>query len=260
MSEMQLLTMPPKLQRTFPALCLLGVLFLLQSLPVLCDVCCPVPNLRNGRITSQRKSSLASNCEYFYGDSLSYSCGRRRSVEASCQADGTWSPETPVCEESCSYPPLIAHGRYIEKSSYLFQPKEVKYECDEGYTLVGVATLSCSHSRWSGPAPQCKALCPKPKIEHGKVFGDKDQFVESENVTIKCASGYTVVGHQNITCLENHTWYPEVPKCEWTVQYSVLCFWMVGQNTSVPQRPSGKLSRNRSKFLKGRLWWGQGVF
>ncbi|XP_045693594.1 apolipoprotein R-like isoform X1 [Phyllostomus hastatus] len=99
--------------------------------------------------------------------------------------------------------------------SYLFQPKEVKYECDEGYTLVGEATLSCSNSRWSALAPQCKVLCPKPEIEHGKVFGDKDQFVESENITIECTSGYTVVGRQNITCLENHTWYPEVPKCEW---------------------------------------------
>ncbi|XP_045693595.1 apolipoprotein R-like isoform X2 [Phyllostomus hastatus] len=60
-----------------------------------------------------------------------------------------------------------------------------------------------------------RVLCPKPEIEHGKVFGDKDQFVESENITIECTSGYTVVGRQNITCLENHTWYPEVPKCEW---------------------------------------------
>ncbi|XP_053771503.1 apolipoprotein R isoform X2 [Desmodus rotundus] len=146
--------MSPELQRIFPALCLLGVLSLLQSLPVLCG---------------------------------------------------------------CSYPPLIAHGRYIQKSSYIFQPKEATYECDEGYTLVGEATLSCSNSRWSAPAPRCKALCPNPEVEHGKVFGDKDQFVESESVTIQCDSGYTVVGPQNITCLESHTWYPEVPKCEWEV-------------------------------------------
>ena len=58
--------------------------------------------------------------------------------------------------QGCSYPPLIAHGRYIQKSSYIFQPKEATYECDEGYTLVGEATLSCSNSRWSAPAPRCK--------------------------------------------------------------------------------------------------------
>ncbi|KAF6074075.1 complement component 4 binding protein alpha [Phyllostomus discolor] len=178
------------------------------------EVCCPVPDLKNGRITTQKKKSLASNCEYFYGDSLWYSCGGIRTVEASCQGDGTWSPDTPTCDESCAYPPHIDHGHFIRIPSYLFQPKEVKYECDEGYTLDGEATLSCSSSRWSAPAPQCKALCPKPEIEHGKVSGDKDQFVESENVTIECTSGYTVVGPQNITCLENHSWYPEVPKCE----------------------------------------------
>lgn len=46
---------------------------------------------------------------------------------------------------------------------------------------------------------------------------DKNQFVETENVTIHCDSGYAIVGSPNITCLEDRTWYPEVPKCEWVV-------------------------------------------
>ena len=60
--------------------------------------------------------------------------------------------------QGCSYPPLIAHGRYTQKSSYIGwnQHKEATYQCDEGYTLVGEATLSCSNSRWSAPAPRCK--------------------------------------------------------------------------------------------------------
>nr|KAF6413613.1 hypothetical protein HJG59_009789 [Molossus molossus] len=118
--------------------------------------------------------------------------------------------------EGCSSPPFIAHGRH-QQTSYIFQTKEIKYECDEGYALVGKPTLTCSSSRWSGPAPQCKALCPKPEVEHGKLSGDQNQFVESENVTIQCDSGYGVVGPQTITCLENRTWYPKVPKCEWAL-------------------------------------------
>ncbi|KAK1329367.1 hypothetical protein QTO34_011551 [Cnephaeus nilssonii] len=184
------------------------------------EVCCPVPDLKHGKITSrgQQRKALANKCEFFYGDSISYSCGERRNSEASCQGDGTWSPETPTCGESCYYPPVIDHGRHkLTTHTFSFSPNEVKYECDKGYILVGNPTLSCSSSRWSGPPPQCKALCPTPEIEHGNLLVDKDQFVETENVTIQCDSGYAVVGPQNITCLEDRTWYPEVPKCEWVV-------------------------------------------
>lgn len=59
------------------------------------------------------------------------------------------------------------------------------------------------------------ALCLKPEIAHGKLSVDKYLYIESESVTIQCDSGYGVVGSENITCSENKTWYPEVPKCEW---------------------------------------------
>uniref|UniRef100_A0A671FUS6 Complement component 4 binding protein alpha n=1 Tax=Rhinolophus ferrumequinum TaxID=59479 RepID=A0A671FUS6_RHIFE len=143
--------MPPKLQRIFPALYLLGILSLLQCPSVLCG---------------------------------------------------------------CNHPPIIANGHYEKISSYLSIVNKVKYECDKGYMLHGQATLSCSSSRWSHEAPQCKALCLKPEIEHGKLSVDKQQYIESENVTIRCDSGYGVVGPQSITCSEDRTWNPEVPKCE----------------------------------------------
>ncbi|XP_019484713.1 PREDICTED: C4b-binding protein alpha chain-like isoform X4 [Hipposideros armiger] len=76
--------------------------------------------------------------------------------------------------------------------------------------LFGVLTLLLC------PSGQC-ALCLKPEIENGKLSVDKNQYVESENVTIRCNSGYVVVSSQNITCSENKTWYPEVSKCEWEV-------------------------------------------
>ncbi|XP_054567820.1 C4b-binding protein alpha chain-like isoform X1 [Eptesicus fuscus] len=208
--------MPPTLQSILPALYLLGVLTLLLCPSGLCEVCCPVPELKYGKIILQRqqRKGLANKCEYFYGDSISYSCDGSYNSEASCQEDGTWSPETPACGESCYYPPVIDHGR-PKLTTHTFGPNEARYECDKGYILVGNPRLSCSYSRWSGPPPQCKAVCPTPEIEHGNLLVDKDQFVETEIVTIQCDSGYSVVGPQNITCLEDRTWYPEVPKCEW---------------------------------------------
>lgn len=44
---------------------------------------------------------------------------------------------------------------------------------------------------------------------------DKDLYIELENVTIQCDTGYGIVNNQNITCSENRTWYPEVPTCKW---------------------------------------------
>ncbi|XP_014388052.1 PREDICTED: C4b-binding protein alpha chain isoform X3 [Myotis brandtii] len=134
---------------------------------------------------------------------------------ARCLPNGEWTKLAPFCNR-CYYPPVIDHGR-PKLTTHTFSPDEAKYECDRGYILVGNPILFCIYSRWSGPPPQCKAVCPTPEIEHGNLLVDKDQFVETENVTIQCDSGYGIVGPQNITCLEDRTWYPEVPKCEWEV-------------------------------------------
>ncbi|XP_053464057.1 apolipoprotein R-like isoform X3 [Nycticebus coucang] len=127
----------------------------------------------------------------------------------------------------CKMPPLIDHGFYKDMSSFLSFTTMIHYECDEGYVLDGKAKITCSHSRWSSPAPQCKALCLKPEIENGKLSVDENQYVEHENiailnhyiepenVTVQCDPGYGVVGPKTITCTENGTWYPKVPKCEW---------------------------------------------
>nr|XP_058918807.1 C4b-binding protein alpha chain-like [Kogia breviceps] len=179
------------------------------------EVCCPIPELNNGRITQLRKSSRDNSCTYFYEDEISYTCHKKYTSHARCTADGTWSPKTPECYPDCDSPPAVAHGRYKRVSAFLVFTNDVTYECDEGYTLVGKNIISCTPSGWLPAAPQCKALCLKPEIKHGRLSVDKDGYVEPENVTVQCDSGYGLVGSQSITCSENRTWYPEVPKCEW---------------------------------------------
>lgn len=43
----------------------------------------------------------------------------------------------------------------------------------------------------------------------------KDQYVEPENVTVRCDDGYDMVGSPNLTCSGNGMWLPAVPKCQW---------------------------------------------
>ncbi|XP_006834266.1 PREDICTED: C4b-binding protein alpha chain-like [Chrysochloris asiatica] len=95
-----------------------------------------------------------------------------------------------------------------------FITTEVEYECEEGYVLVGAAKISCRFSRWFSPAPQCKALCLKPDIPNGKLSVEKDQYVNPDTVVIQCDPGYRMVGSQHISCSENKSWTPNVPKCE----------------------------------------------
>lgn len=181
-------------------------------------VCCPTPDLENIRIINERRY-FTGRCVYAYGDNISYMCDEGYypvSVdgESSCHTDGTWKPKMPACEPVCSYPPSIAHGHY--KEVILITPyPEATYECDEGYVLAGFATIYCKSFHWQHAPPQCKALCLKPEIVNGRLSVDKDQYVEPENVTIECDSGYGVIGPKSITCSETRTWYPEVPRCEW---------------------------------------------
>ncbi|XP_059269928.1 apolipoprotein R-like [Mustela nigripes] len=118
----------------------------------------------------------------------------------------------------CRIFPSIAHGSHKDVSSFFSYTTVVKYECDEGYVLVGESKITCRNSHWSLPAPQCKALCQKPEIKNGDLSVDKDQYVEPESVTVQCDDGYGVIGSQKITCSENGIWFPVVPKCKWEFQ------------------------------------------
>nr|XP_005006017.1 apolipoprotein R-like [Cavia porcellus] len=116
--------------------------------------------------------------------------------------------------QGCSSPPEIPHGNYTYLTGYLVFTTQVQYECNEGYALVGAAIISCGFFGWSPPAPQCQALCLKPKIPNGRLSVEKEQYISPETVTIQCDPGYRMVGSQRISCLEDKSWSPAVPSCE----------------------------------------------
>ncbi|XP_023556938.1 C4b-binding protein alpha chain-like [Octodon degus] len=120
----------------------------------------------------------------------------------------------PSSLQGCSAPPDIPHGQYTYLTGYLALTTEVKYECNKGYALVGTAIISCMFLGWSSPAPQCQALCLKPKILNGKLSVEKEQYISPETVTIQCDPGYRMAGPQRISCSEDKSWSPAVPSCE----------------------------------------------
>lgn len=181
-----------------------------SSSPPTCEkIICSQPNILHGVIVSGYKAT------YTHRDSVRLACLNgtvlrgRHVIE--CQGNGNWS-SLPTCEFDCDLPPAIVNGYYT--SMVYSKITLVTYECDKGYRLVGKAIISCSFSKWKGTAPQCKALCQKPEVGNGTLSDEKDQYVESENVTIQCDSGFAMLGSQSISCSESGTWYPEVPRCE----------------------------------------------
>lgn len=186
--------------------------------PPICEpICCPIPELKNGKIKRPRTRYPTNKCAYVYNDVLSYECYEQQEFSATCQSDGTWSPQTPSCDQDCKFPPTIAHGHY-KRNYFNLMKYEIMYECNEGYQLVGEEKLSCSSSGWSSEPPQCKAICRKPEIKNGMLSVNKYWYLEMENITVHCNSGFGVVGSQMITCSKNRAWYPAVPKCQWEIR------------------------------------------
>uniref|UniRef100_A0A8C8W6V6 Sushi domain-containing protein n=1 Tax=Peromyscus maniculatus bairdii TaxID=230844 RepID=A0A8C8W6V6_PERMB len=182
-----------------------------SSSPPACErITCSQPNISHGTIVSGFRTT------YKPKESVRFTCMKgfilRGSSFVHCGEDGNWSP-FPICELNCDFPPNIAHGNYTTSTTRYFTTVAT-YRCDKGYRLVGEANISCWLSQWRSAAPQCKALCQKPEIRNGLLSANKDQYVESESVTVQCNFGFAMLGSQSITCSENGTWYPELPECE----------------------------------------------
>ncbi|NXF84276.1 CR2 protein, partial [Sclerurus mexicanus] len=62
---------------------------------------CPLPQIRNGRVTVPKYP-------YTYKDTVGFQCHKgftmRGHHTSQCQADETWDPPPPVCEQGKSQP------------------------------------------------------------------------------------------------------------------------------------------------------------
>lgn len=88
---------------------------------------------------------------------------------------------------------------------------------------------------------------------NGKLSVVMAQYNEMESVTVQCNAGYGVIGSSNITCSENRTWHPEVPKCEWvscTIQ-GILCCPLLSVMTPPP--PQSSIPARSSDFVQNCL-------
>lgn len=133
---------------------------------------------------------------------------------STCQADGTWSHNSPTCIPArCGKPSPIPNGSVLGSDFGL--NSKVRYECDDGFTLHGDPTRICqSDGHWDQPEPRCDITsCDPPEdISHGFVNGSS--FNYGDVVEYVCFDGYVVVGDPILQCSAQGFWIGAVPQCQ----------------------------------------------
>ncbi|XP_039391810.1 C4b-binding protein-like isoform X1 [Mauremys reevesii] len=145
--------------------------------------------------------------------------------------EADWDKRVPLCEAiPCLPPPDITHGSHTGQSGEEFSfGSAVTYKCDQGFSLIGEASIRCRtkdnvNGEWSGPAPECKVGCPKPEVQNGSMVNTLDEkmwYTINETIPFKCSPGYQFSSHSllpatdrfSITCLSDGTWMA-LPKCK----------------------------------------------
>ncbi|XP_066480759.1 complement receptor type 1-like [Tiliqua scincoides] len=185
------------------------------------------------------------------GSTVHYTCdeGHKRIGQTSrqCVVSGRRVMWTGI---SCSPPPDVPHGkhsgRYREDFSFA---TSVTYTCEEGYPMVGNASIHCTtkdgiNGVWSDRVYCGVAECPHPVVESGRIVtGRSNTYTPKHKVTFDCNAGHVKVGSGEMYCQVDGTWEPPPPHCE----LAVLC--------STPQTiANGKHNREKSElFTSGVL-------
>nr|XP_026689849.1 sushi, von Willebrand factor type A, EGF and pentraxin domain-containing protein 1-like isoform X2 [Ciona intestinalis] len=222
---------------------------------------CPEPGtfVLGNRCVQENECSSAQNCPnppaigpngsfppaapYTNLEQVTYSCNTGYTLSGTnpitCNA-GTWLPnQAPTCTAvppaNCPNPPAIGPNGSFPPAAPYINLEQVTYSCNTGYTLSGTNPITCNAGTWlPNQAPTCTAVppanCPNPPaIGPNGSFPPAAPYINSEQVTYSCNTGYTLSGTNPITCNAG-TWIPnQAPTCT-AVQSIDLLFIMEGND------------------------------
>ncbi|KAK1151752.1 complement factor B-like [Acipenser oxyrinchus oxyrinchus] len=99
--------------------------------------------------------------EYYEGSNTSYSCFEgyklRGSPTRTCQPNGKWSGDTPICDNGYDYCPNPGTPPGSHRNGERFGiDDKVTYQCDTGLFMFGSAERVCQENHeWTGTEPAC---------------------------------------------------------------------------------------------------------
>ncbi|XP_066283044.1 sushi, von Willebrand factor type A, EGF and pentraxin domain-containing protein 1-like [Branchiostoma lanceolatum] len=168
------------------------------AVPQCQKVCCnSSPVIPNGQLTTARGNCFNDvglvDCSVGYvnyGNDILY-----------CNASGQWEGKMPQCQQMCCGDPGSIRDGAVSFTGECYGDVAT-YSCDNGFTLVGNATYTCSASGDWGPSPYCQpySLCDRTTLSapHGgtKICFDSPQGTELiEYCQMHCNAGKEYSNH-----------------------------------------------------------------
>ena len=189
------------------------------TIPACKPISCGDPgSIDNGRVIGR---------DYTLNNVIRYECtpgfNLDGATERICRETGKWTPSAPVCVRAeCPTPPTIGNG-YFKENSYFYQDN-ITYECEDGFRLIGVSTLTCmTDAQWSTDAPICAIIrCERaPRIANAH-YSNPFQllfFRVGQKVNYECFRGYEMLQSSpnpsgELICLKTGQWESDLPMCE----------------------------------------------
>ncbi|XP_054274318.1 uncharacterized protein LOC128994090 isoform X3 [Macrosteles quadrilineatus] len=195
----------------------------------LCDGACGMSCIKPERECEDLRSPALGSVTLsgrLFNDRATYSCELGYHVvglrERTCQADGNWSGQPPVCKQNvyCKTPPHIEHARHnaLPEQTTFDLDATIQYQCLTGYVTNGFPRAKClaidNAASWFGPDISCEPRsCGAPQdTAHGWHAGEC--YTYGCRVIYHCADGFELVGRNERTCQSDGTWLPkELPAC-----------------------------------------------
>ncbi|XP_041475620.1 C4b-binding protein-like isoform X3 [Lytechinus variegatus] len=167
---------------------------------------CPVP-------TAPQKGSHSPTDSNNLYDEIEYSCDGGLFLDgpsmAVCTGTGQWSPNTiPSCSGNCTIP-IITNGECTSSDGILKEGSQLTITCAEGYSLIGVANVTCHNEEWNPEVGECLANCPSPGVENSDFATNQEETNHGDYIILTCDEGFTSGSGENLseplTCVDG-TW------------------------------------------------------
>lgn len=95
---------------------------------------------------------------------------------------------------------------------------KVEYRCPKGKYPFPAATRECQlNGQWTNQKQKavCKDVeCPKPRIQNGEYIPQENKYFVGDVLNFQCWGGFTLMGSENRTCLENGKWSGKTSICD----------------------------------------------
>ncbi|EGW02022.1 Sushi, von Willebrand factor type A, EGF and pentraxin domain-containing protein 1 [Cricetulus griseus] len=169
--------------------------------------CTAPPQVANG---------VAEGLDYGFKKEVSFHCLEgyvlHGAAKLTCQSDGTWDAEAPICKQAACGPPEDLPQGFPNGFSF-YHGGHIQYQCFPGYKLHGNSSRRClPNGSWSGSSPSClPCRCSTPIIQHGII--NATDLGCGKTVQIECFKGFKLLGLSEITCDADGQW-SGFPLCE----------------------------------------------